>query len=392
MARFFSWILALACLAGAVVGLGFYKPEFLPRQIHEALLKQGLAKPVSAQAGAATGAPQGGRPGAAPGGAGGGGGQRPTAVEAQKVRLGTVSATLLAVGSLRSDETIVVSAEIDGRISDVVVQEGTKVKAGDVLYRLDDQMLKAQLAQARAELALAEANFERADTLFRQKSGTERARDESRYTLDRSRANVDFVSSQLDKATIRAAFDGSVGLRAVGLGEYVTKGEQLIVLSKLDPIKVDFRLPEVELANVKVGSKVKIEVDALPGRTYDGEVYAIDPQVDINGRALQLRAKVSNPAGELKAGLFARVEITIASRANAILVPESAVVSQGRDRFAFVVRDNKAVRVKLVTGIRQPGSVEVVQGLDPSDTVVVTGQQRLREGLPVEIVGTGPTS
>ncbi|MEJ1156997.1 efflux RND transporter periplasmic adaptor subunit [Prosthecomicrobium sp. N25] len=391
MARFFSWLLALACLAGVIVATGFYRPEYLPRPLYEALLKQGLAAPMPVQAGAATsGAPAPGRQGAAA--PGGGGQQRPTAVEAQKVRIGTVSSTLTAVGTLRADETITVSAEIDGRISEVVVQEGTKVKAGDVLFRLDDSMLKATLAQARAELALAEANYERADTLFRQKSGTERTRDESRYTLDRTRANVDLVSSQLDKATVRASFDGVVGLRSIGLGEYVNKGEQLIVLNKVDPVKVDFRLPEVELANVKVGSKVKIEMDALPGRFYEGEVYAIDPQVDINGRSLQLRAKVANTSGDLKPGLFARVEITTASRPNAIIIPESAVVSQGRDRFAYVVKDNKATRVKLVTGIRQPGSVEVIQGIGRDDTVVVTGQQRLRDGLAVEVVGTGPTS
>lgn len=388
MARLFSWVLALACLVGVILGLGFEKPEFLPKPLHQAMLERGLAKPLPVQANTAAqgAAPQRGAP------AGGGGAPRPVAVEAQKVRVGPVSATLTAVGSLRADETIVVSAEVDGRISEVVVQEGKPVQAGDVLFRLDDQMAKAELAQAKAELALAEANFERADTLFRQRSGTERTRDESKYALDRTRANVELSSSRLDKLTIRAPFGGVVGLRTVGLGEYITKGEQLIVLSKVDPIKVDFRLPEVELTSVKVGSRIKIEVDALPGRSFEGEVFAIDPQVDVNGRAIQVRAKVSNPKGDLKSGLFARVEMTTEARENAIIVPETAVAAQGRDRFTYVVRDGKATRLKVVTGIRTRGSVEVRQGLTPDDVVVVTGQQRLREGQPVEVVGTGPTS
>lgn len=384
MARLFSWILALACLGGIVVGLGFEKPDLLPKPLHQALLERGLARPLPAAASTATAG--------APRGAAGAGGARPIPVEAQPIRIGPVSATLSAVGSLRADETIVVSAEVEGRISEVVVREGLPVKAGDVLFRLDDQMAKAELAQAKAELALAEANYERADTLFRQRSGTERTRDEGRYALDRTRANVELAGSRLDKLTVRAAFGGVVGLRSVGVGEYVNKGEQLIVLSKVDPIKVDFRLPEVELANVKVGSRIRIEVDALPGRHFEGEVFAIDPQVDINGRALQIRARVENPRGDLKPGLFARVEMTTEARENAMIVPETAVATQGRDRFAYVVRDGKAMRLKVLTGIRQRGSVEVVDGLKRDDVVVVTGQQRLREGIPVEVVGPGPSS
>lgn len=398
LGRLFSWVLALAFMGGIVIGIGFERPELLPKPVHDELLKQGLAKPIQAKA--AVAAPQAAAPGqparpggqGGPGGAPGGGGPRPVAIEAAKVRTATMTATLTAVGSLRADETVVVSPEVEGRISEVLLKEGAVVQAGDVLFRLDDQMLKAELMQAKAELALAEANFERADTLFRQKSGTERSRDESRYALDKSRANVELVQSRLDKATIRAPFGGVVGLRSIAVGEYVTKGEQLVVLSRVDPIKVDFRLPEVELGSVSVGAKIKIEVDALPGKAWEGEVFAIDPQVDINGRALQLRARVANRGGELKPGLFARVELTTASRQNAVVVPETAVVSQGRERFVFTIRDGKAVRSKIVTGLRQPGVVEIVQGLSKDDVVVVTGQQRLRDGIPVDVVGSGPTT
>lgn len=386
MAKLFSWILALACAAGVIVGIGFWRPELLPKEVHGPLLAQGLAKPLPAPPVGQAAGP------ARPGAPAGGGPARPVAVEATKVTVGPVSATLQAVGSLRADETITVSAEIDGRIAEVVVGEGARVKAGDVLFRLDDAIAKAELAQAKAELALAEANFERADTLFRQKAGTERTRDETRYTLDRTRANVDLASTRLEKATIRAAFDGVVGLSTIGVGEYVVKGRQLIVLSRVDPIKVDFRLPEVELANIRVGNRIRIELDALPGRTFDGEVYAIDPQVDVNGRALQIRARLPNREGVLKPGLFARVELTTVSRDKAITVPETALVAQGRDRFVFIVRDGKAFRKTAVSGLRMPGRVEIVEGLKPDDVVVVSGQQRLRDGLPVEVVGTGPTS
>ncbi|MCW1841187.1 efflux RND transporter periplasmic adaptor subunit [Prosthecomicrobium hirschii] len=389
MVKVFNWLLALACGVAVVIGIGFYRPEWLPKPVHAELLKYKLAAPLPEIAATAGTAP---RPGAPAPAGGGGAGQRPVAVEAAKVRVGPVTASLTAVGSLRADESVTVATEIDGRISEVVVREGIKVEAGDVLFRLDDQMAKAELAQAKAEFALAEANYDRADTLFKQKSGTERTRDETRYALDRTRANVELAASRLDKTTIRAAFGGVVGLSAIGVGEYVTKGRALIVLSRVDPIKVDFRLPEVELGNVKVGSRIRVEVDALPGRKFEGEVYAIDPQVDVNGRALQLRARIANAGGELKSGLFARVELITASHPEAITIPETALVNQGRERFVYIVRDGKAVRSKVVTGLRLTGRVEVLEGVGPQDVVVVSGQQRLRDGVPVEIVGTGPTS
>jgi membrane fusion protein (multidrug efflux system) len=407
MLRFLSWVLALACL---VVGLGavaLYRPDVVPAQAKPYLaeprvvaaldlIKRGLmavgapdpaaVKPVAAPAAAPAGQRGQGAAAAA------GGGPRPVAVEAVKVKVGLVQSSLTAVGSLRADESVNIAPEVDGRISDVTPKEGMLVEQGEVLFRLDDVMAKAELTQYRADLSLAETNFDRAETLFKQRSGTEKTRDEAKFALERTRANVEMSASRLDKTQIRAPFSGLLGLRAVSNGEYVTKGTKLISLSKVDTLKVDFRLPEVELASVATGNKVNIEVDALPGRKFEGTVFAIDPQVDVNGRSIALRATVANPGAVLKPGLFARVELITMSRPNAITVPETALVTQGRDRSIYVVRDGKAVRVKVAIGLREPGRVEIIEGLKPDDVVVVTGQQRLREGVPVDIVGTGPTS
>jgi membrane fusion protein (multidrug efflux system) len=329
--------------------------------------------------------------GGAPGGGGPGGPPRPTAVEAQTVKVDRVQVTLDAVGTLRADEQVTVSAEIEGRIAEIGFAEGRPVEKDQTLYRIDDTILRAELSQAMAERALAEANFERADTLLRQRSGTERQRDEAKFALDRSRANVELATTRLDKATIRAPFAGVVGLRSIGLGEYVTRGEALVTLQRIDPLKVDFRLPETDLPLVREGQALRITVDAIANRTFEGQIFAIDPQIDVNGRSVQLRANVPNPNGQLRPGLFARVEIVAAVREAALLVPESALVAAGRDRFVFVVRDGKAVRLKVITGWRRPGEVEIVDGLKPGDVVISTGQQRLREGGAVEIVGQGPS-
>ncbi|MBL8573827.1 MAG: efflux RND transporter periplasmic adaptor subunit [Hyphomicrobiaceae bacterium] len=377
----------MVALLVALVAIAWAKPEWVPAELKPMVAKLGLsASPAGKLAGAPSGAP--GAPGAAPaGGPPGAGAPRPIAVEAIAVRLDKVQVTLSAVGTLRADEQVTISPEIEGRIAEIGFEEGKPVDKDRVLFRLDDVILKAEASQSRAELSLAEANFDRADTLLRQRSGTERQRDEAKYVLDKARANVELAASRLDKATVRAPFAGIVGLRAIGLGEYVTRGETIVTLQRIDPLKVDFRLPETDLGSVAVGQSLRINVDALPGKAFDGKIYAIDPQVDVNGRAIQLRADVPNPAGVLRPGLFARVELIAAARDQAMLVPESAIIAQGRDRFVYVVKDGKALRARVETGWRRPGEVEILSGIGKDDIVVTSGHQRLRDGAVVEIIG-----
>lgn len=382
-----GWSAAVIALLAVFAAIAWARPDWLPAEVKPLAAALGLApaaQTVRTGAPAAPGAPAG--PAAAGAGAAAGG-PRPVAVEAIAVRIGKVQVTLSAVGTLRADEQVTISPEIEGRIAEIGFEEGKPVDKDRVLFRLDDVILKAEASQARAELSLAEANFERADTLLRQRSGTERQRDEARYVLDKARANVELAASRLDKATVRAPFAGVVGLRAIGLGEYVTRGETIVTLQRIDPLKVDFRLPETDLGSVAVGQGLRISVDALPGKAFDGKIYAIDPQVDVNGRALQLRADVPNPAGALRPGLFARVELIAAARDQAMLVPESAIIAQGRDRFVYVVKDGKALRARVETGWRRPGEVEILGGIGKDDIIVTSGHQRLRDGAAVEIIG-----
>lgn len=385
MDRLIGWVFAIGLVAAIIVGTGFTHPTWLPAPLHAKLLGYGLAKPLPPPETAAA-TPAGGAPRA--GGAAGGG--RPVAVEAAPVLVGPVRATLTAVGSLTADERVDITTEIEGRVTEIGFQEGADVAAGDVLFRLDDQSARASVLQTSADVGLAEANFARADQLSQQKIGTDKARDEARFALDRARANADIAKVNLDKTVIRAPFAGRTGLRKVSLGNYVTRGLALVSLQSIDPLKVDFRLPENELVNVAIGNKISIEIDAIPGRRFTGEVFAIDPQVDVNGRAVQLRARIANADKVLRPGLFARVELTTAERLEAVQVPESAIVSQGRDRVVYVVRDGRAQAVKVALGIRVPGRVEVVEGLKAGDVVVVSGQQRLRPGVAVDVVGQGP--
>jgi membrane fusion protein (multidrug efflux system) len=312
----------------------------------------------------------------------------PAAVEAAKVKVDRVTVRIDAVGTLEPAEAVAMAPEIDGILAEILFHEGTQVKAGQILVRLDDAILKAELAQARAELTLAEANFERADTLLKQRSGTQRARDEAFAALQSARASVLLGQTRLDKTVLRAPFDGILGLRSVSKGGYVNSGDTLVTLQSIDPLKVDFRVPETLLSHVRVGQKISLTTDALPDMRFEGEIYAIDPQLDVNGRALKLRALVDNHDQVLRPGLFARVGISAENRDNAILIPEAAVVPEGNTRYVFRIEDGKAVRVEVKLGLRRNGEVEITQGLAPGDVVITGGQQRVRSGGRVEVIET----
>lgn len=312
------------------------------------------------------------------------------AVEAAPVKVDRVTTVIDAVGTLEPAEFVSLAPEIEGTLAEILFREGTPVQAGQVLVRLDDAILKAELAKSRAELVLADANFERADTLLRQRSGTQRARDEAFAALQSARASVQLAQTQLDKTVLRAPFDGILGLRAVSKGEFVSRGDTLVTLQSIDPLKVDFRVPETLLSSIRVGQKITLRTDALPGRSFEGEIYALDPQLDVNGRALRIRAEVGNRDQVLRPGLFARVGIAASSRDNAVLIPESAVVPEGNGRYVFRIVDGKAVRTEVRLGQRRTGEVEIVEGLSPGDVVVTGGQQRVRPGAAVEVVNRAP--
>lgn len=311
---------------------------------------------------------------------------RGVAVEVGQVKSSTVIEEIGTVGTLQANEYVVIAPEVDGRIASIPFEEGMPVKAGEPLVLLDDAILQGELAQSQANLTLAQANFERADTLYQQRSGTLRVRDETLAALQSARASADLARTRLEKATIRAPFDGVLGLRSVGPGGYVNRGEALVTLQSLDPLKVDFRVPETSLTAIRVGQTVTVTVDALPGRSFTGEIYAADPQVDVNGRAIRLRARIPNGDHELRPGLFVRVSVAVAKRDDAPVVAEGAIVPQGDRRFVYRVTNGRVALVEVKLGQRRAGEVEVLDGLSAGDIVVTAGQQRLRDGAAVEIV------
>lgn len=340
-----------------------------------------LRAPAQAQTGApAASAPKAAAPTAAPAA------RRGFPIETATARRGEAAADILTVGSLRSDESVLISSEIAGRIAEISFAEGQHVAAGDVLVRLDSALTQAEIDDVRARLALADANFRRTSQLARGGNATQRANDEAVAELATARAALALVEARFNKLTIRAPFPGVLGVRKVSVGAYLNPGVEIVNLEKIDTLKVDFNVPEIYLSRVGVGQSVALSVDALPGRHFEGAIYAIDPMLDVNGRALRIRARLPNPDLALRPGLFARIAIKTLAAQETVFVPEEAIVPRGDSVFVFRVADGKALETPVRLGARSAGSVEIVEGLDAGAVVVTAGQHRLSDGAAIEVV------
>ena len=311
-------------------------------------------------------------------------------VKAEQVRVGAVVDEVTAVGSLLAEESVMIRPEIDGRIVALDFQEGQSVQRGQRLVTIDASEYLAQLAAVKSELNTELQRFKRAQELYQQKFITKEALDVQEGAVERLKARVQEVQVRVDKTIIRAPFSGIVGLRKVSPGAYVKAGADIAILENVSSIKVDFRIPEVHLSKVGPNQPVALRVDAFPGESFTGRVYAIQPVVDEETRTALMRARIKNNAFKLKPGMFVRVALTMSTRPNAITVPEEALWPQGKDNFVFKVVDGKAMLTKVELGNRRPGEVEINQGLSAGDVVVTEGQIKLRDGAPVMVMGAPP--
>jgi len=324
----------------------------------------------------------GGPPAAAPAK---GGPPQGIAVEAVRVAVARLPQALTAVGSLRSDETVIVRPEIAGRVAEILFREGERVGKGALLVRLDDSVQQADLDKARANLVLSKSKFDRANDLLKQGFISSQARDEAENNWRVAKADVELMQARNSKASIMAPFAGTIGLRQVSVGDYVKEGQDIVNLESLDPLKVDFRLPEAALSQLKTAQTIQVTLDAIPDQAYDGRVYAINPLIDANGRAVVIRAQVANRDGKLRPGMFARVRLFTSDVKDSALVPEESLFPVGDDKYVYKVVEGKALRQKVEIGQRRDGKVEIVSGLVPSDMVVTAGQLKIRDGTAVTV-------
>jgi len=313
-------------------------------------------------------------------------------VEATKVVTASLPQAITTVGSLRSDESVTVRPEVAGRVNEIAFREGQRVAKGDVLIRLDPAINAAEVQQARANLTLAKSKFDRAVDLAKSNFISSQAKDEAENNLRVAEAALALAEARLAKTEIRAPWAGVIGLRQVSVGDYVKEGADIVNLEVVDPLKVDFRVPEIYLSQVRVGQTLEVGLDALPGKTYAGSVLAINPLVDAAGRSIVIRAQVRNTDTRLRPGMFARVRLITDARAESLVIPEQALVPQGTDQYVFKIVNGKAQRVKVDIGQRRDARVEIVSGLSSDDVVVTAGHIKLRDGAPVQVAASKPAS
>ena len=313
-------------------------------------------------------------------------------VKAGTVRTGTITEDVNAVGTLLANESVMIRPERDGRIAEIHFQEGQLVKKGTKLVSLDASETEAQLAAARAEATLNRNRLKRAEELKEKNFISAEALDVARETLNQSVARQEEVRSRLEKMTILAPFEGVAGLRQVSPGAYVKAGQDIARLEGIGTLKLDFRVPELYLGRIRADQPVQVRVDAFPGETFNGAIYAVEPAVDEQTRTVLLRARVPNPDVRLKPGMFARVSLVLGERKDALLVPEQAIVPRGNENYVFRIVDGKAALAKVELGARRTGEVEITRGLSAGERIVIDGQLKLKPGVPVKILADRPES
>ncbi len=314
------------------------------------------------------------------------GGQRPaTVVETAMITPEPLPSTFGTVGSLMADEAVVIRPEVVGVIKKIHFNEGERIDSGKLLFTLDGALTEADLNEAKANLESSQRAYQRAQELAARHLISSADLDTATATLGVDRARAASARTRLAKTLIRAPFDGVLGLREVSVGEYVSAGQALIDLVRLDPIELDLRVPEVVLVRLALGQQVGVTVDAYPGETFNGEIVAIAPTVDAASRSVALRARLANADGRLRPGMSVRASIELSNTDAALLVPEQAIWPQGEAKMVYRVEQGVAHLVPVTLGARLPGRVEVLSGLKPGDVVVTSGQLKIGDGTPVEI-------
>lgn len=318
---------------------------------------------------------------------------KPPVVDVASVAVMRLTDDTQAVGSLRSRQGVVLRPEISGRVTQLNFRDGDRVRKGQLLVQLDDQLPQAQVQQSRAELSIAVANHARNKDLVAQNFISQRSLDESAAALEVAQAKLALALATAARLKIVAPFDGLTGIRNVNVGDYLKDGADIVNVEDIDAVFVDFRLPERFQSKVQKGQTASVALDALPGARFVAVIQAVDPLIDANGRSVGVRACIDNRQLQLRPGMFARVTSVFGERDQAKVIPEEAIVPLGGKFYVIrlqpgakpAVQVSQRVEVKL--GIRRPGKVEILEGLAAGDTVVTAGQQRIqRDGTEVKVL------
>jgi membrane fusion protein (multidrug efflux system) len=314
------------------------------------------------------------------------------AVETAEVTPSELESSVRAVGTLTAEASATLRAEVPGQIIGVHFKEGQPLAKGAKLYSIEATVLEAEVNEARANANRSESALKRAEELVAKQliSGTDY--DSARANYDVDVARLRSSQARLSKTVIRAPFDGFVGLRRINIGDYATVGQELVDVVQLDPLRVDFSVPETLLPKVRPDQQIEVSVDAYPDETFAGRIIAVAPKSEVQGHSLEVRASLPNEALKLRPGLFVRVNISLGVKSNAIVIPEQAIWPIGQNKTVYVVVDGKAQQRVVRLGDRNPGAVEITAGLEAGEIIVTAGQMKLYDGAAVQSVSDTPAT
>ncbi len=318
----------------------------------------------------------------------------PGTVTSADVRSESWETALSSVGTLNAVQGVTIAAELAGKVVGIGFEAGRPVQKGEILLRQDTSSEEAQLPGALSQLNLARINRERFDQLFSKHLVAQSERDSAVANDEQAQATVDTIRAAIAKKTIRAPFSGRLGIRQVNLGQMLREGDPIVTLQSLDPIFVDFTLPQQELPNVRQGLTVRVTSDALPGETLEGRVTAINPLVDPDTRNFRVQATAANRGEKLRPGMFVNVAVGLPVRQNVLAIPATAVLYAPYGDSVFVIEQGKdgagtVLRQQFVRlGPKRGDFVTVASGLKAGDRVVSTGVFKLRNGQSVVVDNT----
>ncbi len=306
---------------------------------------------------------------------------RPILADAYVVKPVKVDEIIEASGTLQSNEEVELKPEISGRITKIYFQEGTKVSKGALLVKIYDGDILAQLRKLELQRELAKTTLARQEKLLKINGISQQDVDVTSNQVSAYGADIEYNRAQLQKTEIRAPFGGTLGLRNVSEGAIVGPTTVMSTLQQLDPLKIDFAVPEKYRNAVHKGDAVTFTIAGDTLR-YKGSVYAIDPKIDLATRSVKLRATVPNPAGKLFPGAFAKTAIQLKDNPNAIMIPSQAVIPGTRFKQVIVADSGRAKFVNVETGFRNESNVQITSGLQIGDTVITSGILQLKPGMP----------
>ena len=308
------------------------------------------------------------------------------AVEATPAQYQFFKKRITATGSLRANQGVTIRPEISGRVTQIFFKSGSLVKAGDPLVQLDKDIVSAKLQQSQAELELTKQNYVRTKKLYQTHDVSKAMLDDVFARYNEALAEVSSYEAQYNQALIKAPFSGRLGLSSINLGDYLEVGQKIVSIENIDPIEVEFSIPENYLNYIGVGQDISITSDSYKEQSFSGKVYALDAEIDVNNRSIAARASIPNTDNKLIPGGFVEVNLDLVSKNKVLIVPQTAVSYDVDQTDVYKIVAGKAVKTKVTLGERDKENVVVLNGLNDGDVVVTAGQLNIDNGSDVKVV------